>query len=62
MLEYYLLNVFLKNGSQLNVFKSISLVLSRPGHFNLDPKTRTGTDPKIPDPESDRKFTSTFWV
>ena len=24
---------------------------ARPGHFNLDPKTRTGTDPKIPDPE-----------
>ena len=32
------------------------------GHFILDPKTRTGTDPKIPDLEPDRKFTSTFWV
>ena len=34
--------------------------MNRPEHFNLDPKTRTGTDPKIPDLEPDRKFTSTF--
>ena len=40
----------------------LTLVDFRLGLFNLDPKTRTGTDPKIPDPKPDRKFTSTFWV
>ena len=34
----------------------------RPENFNLDPKTRTGTDQKISDPEPNQKFTSTFWI
>ena len=37
-------------------------IKTRPEHFNLDPKIRTGTDPKISEPEPDRKFISTFWV
>lgn len=59
---------FLKNGIILLVIrhvedKSLEVVLkTRPGHFNVHPKTRTGTDPKISNPEPDQKFTSTFWI
>ena len=45
---------------------AFQLISIRPGHFNLDPKIRTGTDPKIPDPEPDRNlqvpFVSKFFL
>ena len=35
---------------------------SRPEHFNVDPKNRTGTNPKISGSKKNIKFINIFWI